>query len=64
MSKSEKKGNYQSFREFHDEYGDDTTRKKNMLDNKGERIKVRDKLRKLNPKNFNEDDFDYDLYNR
>lgn len=62
MSKTEKfKG--KGFRQFYEEYDEDRPKKKNVHDRKGERIKVKNKLRNFDPKNFSEEDFDDDLYN-
>jgi hypothetical protein len=64
MSKSDKsKSKYRGFREFYEEYDDDKPRKKNVPDVKGDRMKVKNKLRNFDPKNFSEEDFDDDLYN-
>ncbi len=65
MSKSEKsKGKVRGFRDFYEEYDEEKpSRKKNVPDNKGDRMKVKTKLRNFDPRNFSEEDFDDDLYN-
>jgi hypothetical protein len=65
MSKTEKsKGKFRGFREFYEEYEEDKPKKKkNASDIKGDRMKVKNKLRNFDPKNFSEEDFDDDLYN-
>lgn len=65
MSKTEKsKGKFRGFREFYEESEEDKPKKKkNVPDIKGDRMKVKNKLRNFDPKNFSEEDFDDDLYN-
>lgn len=65
MSKTEKsKGKVRGFRDFYEEYDDEKpNKKKGVPDSKGERMKVKNKLRNFDPRNFSEEDFDDDLYN-
>lgn len=64
MSKTDKsKNKYRGFREFYEEYDEEKPRKKSVPDVKGDRMKVKNKLRNFDPKNFSEEDFDDDLYN-
>lgn len=63
MSKtSDSKNKYRGFREFYDD-GEARPNKKRINETHKDKVKFREKMKKIDPKTFSEEDFDDDYCN-
>lgn len=63
MAKTDKKGTrYRGFREFYEEEQESRPKRKRVDESEKDKMKFRDKLKKLDPRALTQEDFDDDYF--